>query len=481
MFKRLKQLAQLVSFKELRNALLGFSVVFGGLGLAALTYYAHQTGNLRLAGAAATASLVFVLLIVIFVIPPLARSANAEASQMNLPFEFTTGGAVFIGLLVIVAFAAWNTGNNLLFLVLAFTTSALVVSFLAGNLCLKKLDVKMRFPETIFAEDETPIIVSLHNRKWLFPTFSVTAEVRGKERELSRLIGEFRELLSEKWAKRVSRPPLIKYVLDYFVFIPRNDSVENGVKHVFKKRGRFIIRDFEISTQFPFAFFRHRRRLSAQKAEIIVFPKIEQIDEEMLDMPLDAGKLVSARKGAGQDLFALRDYYPMDDLRHVDWKATARSSNLMVREFSAEDDKFVTIILDTRIKQTKAEKSRTLRQKIADERIGRDLSPSAKRFEHGVRLTASLLSFFEQDGAEIRLIVNKVDSGFGTGGKHFNKCLKRLALVEPDYADEVAEANSKDIYDELFSNKPEYIYFITAENRKHLPGELIRKAKVIDF
>jgi hypothetical protein len=47
-----------------------------------------------LAGIAAGASLVFVLLILVFVVPPLARSASQEASQMNLPFEFTVGGAV---------------------------------------------------------------------------------------------------------------------------------------------------------------------------------------------------------------------------------------------------------------------------------------------------------------------------------------------------------------------------------------------------
>lgn len=135
---------QLFSIKDVRNGILGLSVVFGGLGLAFLTLYAHRVGDARLAGIAATASLVFVLLIIIFVIPPLARSASAEASQLNLPFEFTTGGAVFVGLLVIVAFAAWNTGNNLLFLVLSFITSALITGFVIGNFCLRKLDVKMR-------------------------------------------------------------------------------------------------------------------------------------------------------------------------------------------------------------------------------------------------------------------------------------------------------------------------------------------------
>jgi FtsH-binding integral membrane protein len=149
---------------------LGTVVVLGGLGLSGLTLYAHQTGNVRLAGFLAAASLVFVLLILVFIVPPLARNAGREASQMNLPFEFTTGGAVMLVLVSIVGFSAWNTGNNLLFLVLSFLIAALVVGFFAGNICLKKLDVTMRFPDTIFADEPTPI-VGVNNRKRIFPAF----------------------------------------------------------------------------------------------------------------------------------------------------------------------------------------------------------------------------------------------------------------------------------------------------------------------
>mgnify|MGYP000456985140 CR=1 FL=1 len=85
MIKKLRQIAQLFSFKDIRNGLLGASVVFGGLALSFVTLYAHRTGNVELAGTAATASLVFVFIIILFVIPPLARSASAEASQLNLP------------------------------------------------------------------------------------------------------------------------------------------------------------------------------------------------------------------------------------------------------------------------------------------------------------------------------------------------------------------------------------------------------------
>jgi uncharacterized protein (DUF58 family) len=171
----------------------------------------------------------------------------------------------------------------------------------------------------------------------------------------------------------------------------------------------------------------------------------------------------------------------MDDMRHVDWKATARSSNLMVREYTAEDDKFVTIVFITQIQQTKKEKLRTLRQKIKDEQNRKELSPSARRFERGVRRIASLISFFEQDGAEIRLVINENDGGFGAGRKHVNKCLKRLALVEPEYTEENLGEHLSSFYENLLSGKPEYIFFVTAIDKQHLSLDIKQRAKVIEF
>jgi uncharacterized protein (DUF58 family) len=479
----LRTLSQLFSFRDIRNAVLGFAVVIGGLALAGVTWWAHQAGNTRLAGIAAVVSLVFVLLILLFVVPPLARSASAEASQMDLPFEFTVGGAIFLGLLVIVGFAAWNTGNNLLFLVLSFLVSALVVGFLIGNFCLKGLDVKMRFPETIFARQATPITVGLHNHKRIFPTFSVTTEVRGREREKSLIADELNKILPAGIVERIARPPVVTHTLDYFVHVPRRRAVENRVEHVFENRGRFIIRDFELSTRFPFGFFRHRRRLSAQEAEIIIFPKIEPVQSEVFDFPLEAGKLVAAKRGAGQDLLALRDYQPQDDLRHVDWKATARTRRLIVREYAAEDDKRVTVIFDTRFKISPQDKTKTLRERIEEEQKGTRSSPASERFEKGVTQVASLLSHFEEEQTETRLIIDDKIGEFGLGKKHLSDALKQLALVEPTFSEDKDDAEfSPETVEEIFTERENsYTFFVTAVREETLPVEIQQTAKVLRF
>jgi uncharacterized protein (DUF58 family) len=470
-------ISQLFSLRDIRNAALGLIVVFGGIGLSALTYWAHLSGNTRLAGIAAGVSLVFVLLILIFVVPPLARNASKEASQLNLPFEFTVGGAIMLGLVMIVGFSAWNSGNNLLFLVLSFLAASLVVGFFAGSLCLKKLDVKMRFPETIFAGQETPILVSIHNRKRLFPSYSVVAEVRGREREKSAVLEDLKRILPSRLAERVAKPPIIRRTLSYFVHIPRNRSIENKGGHVFPHRGRFIIKDFELSTRFPFGFFRHRRRLAAKETELIVFPRIERLSPEIANTPLDAGKRVVNKLGSGQDLLSMREYQPNDDLRRIDWKATARSRTLMVREFAAEDERKVTIYFDTRVPAAE-QPSMTLREKIEAENSGHGIIKSP-RFESAVSQTAALVAHFCNTDAEVRLITPADSGEFGTGSRHLHECLRRLAVIEPDIQTEEGRIVSDDL-DKAFGDAPEsHNIMISALNRQ--TGSLPSGSQVITY
>src|SRR5438132_11906077 len=84
-----------------RNPLLGTLLVLAGLATALLTLLARRLGDFDLARAGAIASLIFVILILILIVPPLTKSAFAEVSRFG--FEVTTGGVVFVSILVIVA------------------------------------------------------------------------------------------------------------------------------------------------------------------------------------------------------------------------------------------------------------------------------------------------------------------------------------------------------------------------------------------
>src|ERR1041384_1031108 len=159
--------------------ILGTLLVFAGLATAVLTVMAGRSGIPELSTAGAIASLVFVLLIMLLVVPPLARSAFAEVAGTRFPIEVTTGGAIFILILVIVALAAWNTANNLLFMIFSILVSTLFVSWAAARVSLRDLNVTARFPDHIFAGEPAEVIVTLRNSKRVLPSFSILVEMRG--------------------------------------------------------------------------------------------------------------------------------------------------------------------------------------------------------------------------------------------------------------------------------------------------------------
>jgi uncharacterized protein (DUF58 family) len=397
--------------RQWRSAILATLLVIAGLLAAVVSVLARSTSNATLAAGAAILSLIIAGLIVIFVVPPLARSARLELGRFDFPVEITSGGGIFLILVAVVAFAAWNTGNNLLFLVFSVLVSTLFVGWLSARASLRELTVSARFPDHIFAGEAAPVIVTLRNTKRVLPSFSTLVEARGPAAD------------EEAGKRKKRRARFRKRTLAYFVYVPHAAAAEQRVDQLFPRRGHVLINGFELSTRFPFGFLRRRRHLRARNVDLIVYPKPEPISDELHLLPMYAGRTASLRRGAGHDLFSLRDYQAQDDLRHIDWKATARVRRLTVREFTSEDERRISIILDTR--ETANED--------ADE-----------AFERGVILAASLAKHFIDERAEVRLIVGSDCGRFGSGLEHLYDCLRRLALASPqpeatDFFSEIAE------------------------------------------
>lgn len=70
------------------------------------------------------------------------------------------------------------------------------------------------------------------------------------------------------------------------------------------------------------------------------------------------GRAAVQIRGAGTEFDSLRDYVRGDDVRSIDWRATARRTAVVVRTWRPERDRRVVIILDT---------SRTAAARIGDE------------------------------------------------------------------------------------------------------------------
>jgi len=178
----------------------------------------------------------------------------------------------------------------------------------------------------------------------------------------------------------------------------------------------------------------------------------------------------------------LRDYQPMDDLRRVDWKATARTRRLIVREFSAEDDKRVTIFFDTRLKKTLSLKKKSLRERLDDERKGVKLSTDEERFETGASKTASFLSYFTEEQSEIRLVIDGDKGEFGIGREHLYECLKRLATVQATFVEKFENESFEEALGEIADERDKsHTFLITTQTESSFSPEIIQKLNVLSF
>jgi uncharacterized protein (DUF58 family) len=142
----------------------------------------------------------------------------------------------------------------------------------------------------------------------------------------------------------------------------------------------------------------------------------------------------------------------------------------------------VTVIFDTRLRPSAKDKNKTLRERIEDEQKGKRTSPVSKRFEKGVIQAASLLSYFEEEQTEIRLIIDDRIGEFGIGKAHLHNALKQLALIEPIFIENGSAEFSPETIEEIFSGRENsYTFFVTAMKEEKLPAEIRQTAKVLRY
>jgi len=236
---------------------------------------------------------------------PALRRVNRAGVFFALAVAAVTAGAV-------------TTGNNLLFLILAAMLSTLMISGLISRLSLAGLELDFLLPEHITAQRPVRGRLQVRNLKRWMPSFSL--HLRGQH------------------AEAVSSPV-------YLPVLPGRARMELPVEIRFLRRGLHRSGSFRFSTSFPFGFLERSTEVSLT-TQVLVYPRIDPQPgfEELLASV--RGELEAQARGRGQDFYRIRPYEPFESARHVDWKATAHTGQLQVREFAREQDRLLEICLD---------------------------------------------------------------------------------------------------------------------------------------
>ena len=85
-----------------------------------------------------------------------------------------------------------------------------------------------------------------------------------------------------------------------------------------------------------------------EKEKKFIFKKIKKIEIKTRKLVEDyfSGKYKSIFKGTGMNFSDVREYYPGDDVRNIDWNVTARLGHPFVKEFSEEHEQTILIAVD---------------------------------------------------------------------------------------------------------------------------------------
>jgi uncharacterized protein (DUF58 family) len=391
--------------KSLRFILISALLTVAAIGAAMISAAATQIGKNELASVGSKAALGLALIIVVYVVPRLARSVRLEYLRSDYSIHISNAGLVFCAVILTVTILSLSSGNNLLYLVLAVLLATMFVSWVASRLCLGRLNISLRFPDHNFVNDSIPFDVTILNRRQLFPAFSLAVAI--SEHSSPKPSRDFTELA-------------------YFPIIPAATQARMRIERSFAKRGIYPVSGFVIGTKFPFGFIEQRRFIEAPR-EIAIYPQPQPLDDFHQLIPLKHGRVESRLKGSGSDLYAIRQYLSSDHHHHINWKATAKTARLMVREFTRDDDWRVTIAFDPQVEEAAANKP--------------DFSD---KFERAITLAASMIDYFIGEGAEVRLLTNEHDSGFGIGRTHCYTLLRQLAPLAPERSENGVRATAGD-------------------------------------
>ncbi len=409
-----RHLNRLWSHKKLiLHGLLILALLAAALALALASTAMRRAGDARAAAALAAIALVLAGLAGWGSIPPLLVAVRLAHSFPSFSFRITRGGYFYILVVFLLALAAMNSGNNLLFLLLAIFLAVILVSGVFSRLNLTGIDVRVHPPEICFAGQEVLLRVLLANRKLVWPSLGLSVE---GYRKCRRTVGERQGGPgNDRWWKGWHLPAWEKNILAlepaYVPSLLPGKALSVVLPVRFRQRGHFVPGRFHLSTCFPLGFF-HKGIGISGGGEFLVFPSPSGEERfRMLPRRME-GSRESLQRGWDGQFYSHRKYMDGDGVRYVDWKASAKTGELLVRENTREEQLRIHLIIDGCLPGE-------------EERKKKD-----DMFEQMISDAAGVARWFLDQGAHVGLTALEAGPKREEGEASFYSLMKILALME---------------------------------------------------
>lgn len=213
---------------------------------------------------------------------------------------------------LLLGFAAVNTGNNLLYLLVSALLGFMAVSGLLGHQNLKGVEIQWVQGQDFFAGRRRAGEIRLFNKRRSLAVFLLRIET------------------SESSA-------FIQSVA------PGSHSC-GAVDLIFQQRGYQHLPSFKVSSCFPVNFFVRSLVLTIPE-KILVFPSLRPLSLQFAgERQKHVLSLESRERGDEGDIHSIGQYVPGDPLKVIHWKLSARQSQLRVKHLSDQTSATGTLL-----------------------------------------------------------------------------------------------------------------------------------------
>jgi uncharacterized protein (DUF58 family) len=262
-------------------------------------------------------------------VPAAAPPAFAERARLFLALvrkffrpprklKLTREGKYFIGITFGVGFAAINTGNNLLYLLLGMLLSMIVVSGVLSELSLRELTVVRRLPPRAQVARPHLVEIEVFNHKRRVPSYAIEVE-----------------------DLRAGQPADKRC---FFLKISPRSAQVAAYRRTPARRGRDRHVGFRVATRFPFGLFEKSRELTAE-GDLIIYPAVDAVVLPT-NLPGDrVGGNSALGRGSGDEILSLRAMREGDDPRDIYWRKSVEQ--MIVRERAREVRRDVSYAIDS--------------------------------------------------------------------------------------------------------------------------------------
>jgi uncharacterized protein (DUF58 family) len=232
--------------------------------------------------------------------------------------KLTREGKYFIGITFGVGFAAINTGNNLLYLLLGMLLSMIVVSGVLSELSLRELTVVRRLPPRAQVARPHLVEIEVFNHKRRIPSYAIEVE-----------------------DLRAGQPADKRC---FFLKISPRSAQVAAYRRTPARRGRDRHVGFRVATRFPFGLFEKSRELNAD-GDLIIYPAVDPIQLPS-NLPGERlGGTSALGRGSGDEMLSLRPMREGDDPRDIYWRKS--TEQMIVRERAREVRRDVSYVIDS--------------------------------------------------------------------------------------------------------------------------------------